>query len=67
MSDLTKREKDLQDLIARKQARSKKEFEMKKEVLKESFKASVDSLIKRVKKQKDMIMSSYGPLVLNSK
>ena len=40
---------------------------MKKEVLKESFKASVDSLIKRVKKQKDMIMASYGPLVLNSK
>jgi len=40
---------------------------MKKEVLKDSFKASVDSLIKRVRKQKDIITSSYGPIVLNSK
>ena len=40
---------------------------MKKEVLQESFNASVDSLIKRVKKQKDIITSSYGPIVLNSK
>ena len=40
---------------------------MKQEVLKDSFKASVDSLIKRVRKQKEIITSSYGPIVLNSK
>ena len=40
---------------------------MKKEVLQTSFRASVDSLIKRIKKQKDIITSSYGPIVLNSK
>lgn len=40
---------------------------MKKEVLKDSFKASVDSLVKRVRKQKEIITSSYGPIVLNSK
>lgn len=32
-----------------------------------SFKASVDSLIKRVRKQKEIITSSYGPIVLSSK
>ena len=67
VKDLDKREIELQDLIKRKQERSKKEFQMKKEVLQESFNASVDSLIKRVKKQKDIITSSYGPIVLNSK
>lgn len=40
---------------------------MKKEVLKDSFKASVDSLVKRVRKQKEIITSSYGPIVLNDK
>ena len=40
---------------------------MKQEVLKDSFRASVDSLIKRVRKQKEIITSSYGPIVLNSK
>ena len=40
---------------------------MKKEVLNDSFKASVDSLVKRVHKQKEIITSSYGPVVLNSK
>ena len=35
--DLDKREIELEDLIKRKQERSKKEFEMKKEVLKDSF------------------------------
>ena len=37
------------------------------DVAKDSFKASVDSLIKRVRKQKEIITSSYGPIVLNSK
>ena len=64
---MDKREDELEDLIKRKQERSKKEFQMKQEVLKDSFKASVDSLIKRVKKQKEIITSSYGPIVLNSK
>lgn len=67
MHSLSKREIELEDLIVRKQERSKKEFEMKKEVLRDSFKASVDSLIKRVRKQKEIITSSYGPIVLNSK
>lgn len=40
---------------------------MKKEVLTHSFKASVDSLIKRVQKQKEIITASYGPIILNSK
>jgi len=66
-TDLDKREDELEELINRKQDRSKKEFEMKKEVLRDSFKASVDSLIKRVRKQKEIITSSYGPIVLNSK
>jgi len=66
-TDLDKREDELEDLINRKQERSRKEFSMKKEVLKDSFKASVDSLVKRVRKQKDIITSSYGPIVLNSK
>ena len=64
---MDKREIELEDLIKRKQERSKKEFQMKQEVLKDSFKASVDSLIKRVRKQKEIITSSYGPIVLNSK
>lgn len=64
---LDKREVEIRDLINRKQERSKKEFEMKRDVLQSSFKASVDSLVKRVRKQKDLITSSYGPIVLNSK
>jgi len=54
-------------LIEQKQQRSKEEFDMKRDVLKNSFKASVESLIKRVRKQKELITSSYGPVVLNSK
>lgn len=54
-------------LILDKQKRSKDEYEMKKEVLTNSFKASVDSLIARIKKQKDLITASYGPIILNSK
>lgn len=40
---------------------------MKKDVLQNSFKASVESLIRRIQKQKEIITSSYGPIVLNSK
>ena len=40
---------------------------MKKDVLTNSFKASVDSLIARVRKQKELITASYGPIILNSK
>lgn len=40
---------------------------MKQEVLKDSFKASVFSLTKRVRKQKEIITSSYGPIVLDAK
>ena len=65
--ELAAREKEIERLIKTKQDRSEKEFNMKKEVLQTSFRASVDSLIKRVKKQKDIITSSYGPIVLNSK
>ena len=61
------RKGDLEKLIKGKQERSKAEFEMKKEDLTNSFKASVDSLIKRVLKQKDIITASYGPIILNSK
>jgi hypothetical protein len=65
--DLKKRHDFLNKLILEKQKRSKEEFEMKKEVLTTSFKASVDSLINRVKKQKELITASYGPIILNSK
>ena len=65
--DLKVRKGDLEKLIKGKQERSKAEFEMKKDVLTNSFKASVDSLIKRVLKQKDIITASYGPIILNSK
>ena len=64
---MAKREKEIEKIIRNKQDRSEKEFKMKKEVLQTSFRASVDSLIKRIKKQKDIITSSYGPIVLNSK
>ena len=40
---------------------------MKKEVLQSSFKASVESLIKRIRKQKEIITGSYGPIVLDPK
>lgn len=65
--DLKVRRGDLEKLIKGKQERSKAEFEMKKDVLTNSFKASVDSLIKRVLKQKEIITASYGPIILNSK
>lgn len=48
--DLKVRKSDLEKLIKGKQERSRAEFEMKQEVLTNSFKASVDSLIKRVLK-----------------
>lgn len=65
--ELAKREKEIEKIIKNKQERSEKEFKMKEEVLRTSFRASVESLIKRIKKQKDIITSSYGPIVLNSK
>ena len=37
---------------------------MKSTVLTSSFAKSVESLITRVKKQKDIITASYGPIVL---
>ena len=40
---------------------------MKKEVLSANFKTSVDTLIAKVKDQKEIITSSYGPIVLNQK
>ena len=40
---------------------------MKQEVLKNSFKNSVESLIRRIRKQKKIITGSYGPIVLNPK
>lgn len=64
---MAKREKEIEKIIKNKQERSEKEFKMKEEVLRTSFRASVESLIKRIKKQKDIITSSYGPIVLNSK
>lgn len=64
---LKERKGFLNNLILEKQRRSKEDYEMKKDVLTNSFKASVDSLIARVKKQKDLITSSYGPIILNSK
>jgi hypothetical protein len=40
---------------------------MKEEVLKNSFSSSVNTLISKVKDQKEIITNSYGPLVLNDK
>ena len=64
---MTKREKEIELIIRNKQDRSEKEFTMKKEVLQTSFRASVESLIKRIKRQKDIITSNYGPVVLKAK
>lgn len=65
--ELVERKTEIHDLLMRKQERSKLEFEMKQEVLQSRFKTSVNSLIKKVKKQRDLITTSYGPVVLNSK
>ena len=40
---------------------------MKEEVLQNSFANSINTLISKVKDQKEIITSSYGPLVLNHK
>ena len=58
---------EISKLIHKKQQRSQAEFKMKQEVLSSSFKASVESLIRRIRKQKEIITSSYGPIVLQSK
>lgn len=54
-------------MIEKKSERSQNEYLMKKEVLKNNFQTSVDSLIRRIKGQREVVTSSYGPLVLNSK
>ena len=54
-------------MIDKKQEKSKMDFEMKNEVLSNNFRNSVTSLIEKVKDQKEIITSSYGPIVLNSK
>ena len=43
------------------------DFDMKKEVLTNNFNGSVHNLIQKVRDQKEIITSSYGPIVLNSK
>ena len=40
---------------------------MKQEVLQSNFKSSVNTLIAKVKDQKEIITSSYGPIVLSQK
>lgn len=62
-----KREGELSELIERKQQRSETEFEIKRAVLTEQFQGSIKSLIRQVKRQKDVITSSYGPIVLSNK
>ena len=64
---LHKRRIDLEGMIDKKQEKSKMDFEMKNEVLSNNFRNSVTSLIEKVKDQKEIITSSYGPIVLNSK
>jgi hypothetical protein len=64
---LAKRRSELQKLIDRKQLRSKTEFEIKKSVLTDQFGGSVKSLIRQIRRQKEVITSSYGPVVLSSK
>jgi len=54
-------------MIRSKQKRSENEYMMKKDVLTSSFKSSVNSLIRRISKQKDIITSHYGPIVLSTK
>ena len=65
--ELALRTDEIAKLILKKQRRSEAEFKMKKEVLSSSFKASVESLTRRIRKQKEIITSSYGPIVLQSK
>jgi hypothetical protein len=40
---------------------------VKKHVLGAEFKESVDRLIEQIKRQKDIIIKSYGPLMLQNK
>lgn len=40
---------------------------VKKHVLGAEFKDSVDRLIEQIKRQKDIIIKSYGPLMLQNK
>ena len=65
--DLGVRMRSMFKMIERKQERSQQEFSMKAEVLNNNFHNSVDSLIKNIKKSRQIITSSYGPVVLNSK
>lgn len=40
---------------------------VKKTVLKTEFKDSVNRLIDKIKRQKDIVIKSYGPVMLQSK
>ena len=64
---MTRREKEIQKIINEKQALSEREFKMKKEVLNKSFNEHVAALIDKIRRQKEVITNSYGPIVLDSK
>ena len=40
---------------------------VKKQVLTEQLKGSVTNIIKQIKRQKDIVTQSYGPLILSEK
>jgi hypothetical protein len=43
------------------------EYGVKEKVLRDNFSGTVERLIAKIRMQRDMILQSYGPLILNSK
>ena len=64
---LEHRKKELEIFLEKKQQRSKDEFIIKQTVLKESFGDAIQRLIEQIKRQKDIIIKAYGPLMLTHK
>ena len=65
--DLDQRKIELAKFLEKKQQRSRDEFFVKQSVLKTEFKESVNRLIDQIKHQKEIVIKSYGPLMLHSK
>lgn len=65
--EITDRKKEIEKMIQKKSERSTSEYHMKSEVLKNNFSTHLNSLVQRIQKQKAVITSGYGPVVLSKK
>ena len=54
-------------IIELKERNSKSEYGMKEKMLRKNFQGTVERLITKIKMQRDLLLQSYGPLVLSSK